>query len=359
MKKHKRNLVNKSIVAGLVVSLILGTGLAAAGTLTVSLSPSLDNKGDPIRATAITKAVLSSPDGALPDGSFVISKSGYRGTYNPAFKTAYKTATIINGTAQFNLSAEDAGDRFIRINDLNDNLIPTRIDEPTKGIVQFVGQNLRVSVIGSLSDPTYRIKTFPNPIVKCINGGDLMIDSAYIILSLKVNPQRLEIHYLINSLFESHPGSFSGNIMIVSSERLTNFTPTSPTHPSTSISTNPPFSQWVFGKGSHGGEYSGNESKCSICHGNLDTRPVSFSEITVNNGFCFRCHYGKDGPDAGFASQIVCLKPYMPPELMRTPTQTPTAKPTAIPTTATPKTPAFEALLAISALLIALLIRRR
>lgn len=296
--------------ANFVYFTIIDTG--AGGTLTASLSPSLDGKGD-IRATSITKAVLSSPDGALPGGSFVISSGGYGIIYS----TAYKTATIINGTAQFNLSAGDAGDRFIRINDLNDNLIPTRIDDPTKGIAQFVGQNLRESVIGNLSDPTYRIKTFPNgqgnPIVRCTDGTGVGFDSVYIILSLKTNPQKLEINGLSNSLT-------SGNIVIISAGRVTNFTPTAPTHPSTSTSINPPFSKWVFGKGSHGDDYGGNDSKCSICHGNLDTKPVSFSEITINNGFCFRCHNGKDGADAGFAGQISCEHPY------------PTAKPTAIPT---------------------------
>jgi hypothetical protein len=354
MKKHKRNVVNKSIVAGLVVSLILGTGLAAAGTLTVILQPSLGSQGDTIRATSITKAVLSSPDGVLPNGLFVISRGESGVTYN----TSYKTATIINGTAQFNLSAGDAGDRFIRINDLNDNLIPTRIDDPTKGIAQFVGQNLRESVIGNLSDPTYRIKTFPdgqgNPVVKCTDGTGVGFDSVYIILSLKTTPQKLEISQLTNNLEMSHPGNFSGNLIRISAGNVINYTPAAPTH---RISTefNPPFSKWVFG---HGDDYGGNDSKCSNCHGNLDTKPTSFSEITVNNGFCFRCHNGKDGTDAGFVGQLGCEHPYpAPPETMITPTST--AKPTAIPTTtATPKTPAFEALMAISALLMAVLIRR-
>ncbi len=283
--------------ANFVYFTIIDTG--AGGILTASLSPSPDGKGD-IRA--ITKAVLSSPDGALPGGPFVIN-SGVSGII---YNTAYKTATIINGTAQFNLSAADAGDRFIRINDLNDNLIPTRIDDPTKGIAQFVGQNLRESVIGNLSDPTYRIKTFPsgqgNPIVRCTDGTGVGFDSLYVILSLKTNPQKLEINGLSNSLT-------SGNIVIISAESVTNFTPTAPTHPSTSTSINPPFSKWVFGKGSHGDDYGGNDSKCSTCHGNLDAEPASFSEITINKGFCFRCHYGKGGTDAGFAGQIGCEHP--------------------------------------------------
>ncbi len=352
MKKHKRNLVNKSIVVGLVISLIFGTGLVAAGTLTVILQPSLGSQGDTIRATSITKAVLSSIDGALPTNLFEIGGGGYGVKLN----TTYNTATIINGTAQFNLSAGDAGDHFIRINDLNDNLIPIRIDDPTKGIAQFVGQNLRESVIGNLSDPTYRIKTFPNgqgnPVVRCTDGTGVGFDSVYIILSLKTNPQRLEINGLSNSVI-------SGNIVIIRAEKVTNFTPTAPTHPSTSTALNPPFSKWVFG---HGDDYGGNDSKCSNCHSNLDTKPASFSEITINNGFCFRCHNGKGGADAGFAGQIGCMHSYVPyahTSIAKTPSTTGvkyTASPT---TTATPKTPAFEALLAISALLMAVLVKRR
>lgn len=308
-------------IAVFVICLILGTGLAAAGTLTVSLQPSLGGKGT-IKAESITKADLVSP--------FISPEEG----------STYKTATIINGIAHFNLSANDTGDRFIRINDLNDNLIPTRIDDPTKDINQFVGENLRVSVIGNLSDPTYQIKTFTKthgawPRVWCSDGTSVEGENTavYIIQSLKTNPQKLEIKEL----------SYSPDL--VSSENITDYTPSAPTHPSTMTSINPPFSKWVFGDGSHGVDYGGNESKCNTCHGNLDTKPANldtkrdnFTDIPVNNGFCFRCHYGKSGTDAGFVGKPGCQHPYAP--------ATPTATPTAI-----PKTPAFEALSAIAALL--------
>jgi hypothetical protein len=132
-------------------------------------------------------------------------------------------------------------------------------------------------------------------------------------------------------------------------QSINSFTPTASTHPSTSTSINPPFSKWMFGKGSHGNDYGGDDSKCSTCHGNLDTKPSKFSEITVNNGFCFRCHYGKGGSDKGFVLDTSAW--YTP--------ATTTAKPTASPTTATSKTPAFEALSAIAALLAVLLIGRK
>ncbi len=321
-------------IAVFVMWLILGTGLAAAGTLTVSLQPSLDGKWEIIRATSITKADPVSP--------FISPKEG----------AIYKTATIINGIAQFNLSANDTGDRFIRINDLNDDLIPTRIDDPTKDINQFVGQKLRVSVIGNLSDPIYQIKTFTKtdgvwPKVWCSDGTSVegKGTAVYIIQSLKTKPQKLEIKYLVS----------------VSSEptvtNITDYTSSAPTHPSTMTSIYPPFSKWVFGEGSHGVDYGGNDSKCNVCHGNLDTKPANldtkrnnFTDIQVNNGFCFRCHYGKSGTDAGFVGEPGCRHPYptnpIPP--------TTTAKPTAM-----PKAPAFETLSAIAALLVVVLIGRK
>jgi hypothetical protein len=57
---------------------------------------------------SITKAVLSSIDGALPGDSFVIGGGGY----GVKFNTAYKNATIINGIAHFNLSAAGAGSGY-------------------------------------------------------------------------------------------------------------------------------------------------------------------------------------------------------------------------------------------------------
>jgi hypothetical protein len=173
--------------------------------------------------------------------------------------------------------------------------------------------------------------------------------SVYIIQSLKTKPQKLEIKYVV----------------LVSSEltNITDYTPAASIHPSTMTSINPPFSKWVFGEGGHGVDYGGNDSKCSTCHGNLDTKPTNldtnrdnFTDIPVNNGFCFRCHYGKSGTDAGFVGKPGCQHPYPAPQF--TPATT-TAKPTAASTTTMPKTPAFEALSTIAALLAVLLIGRK
>ena len=331
MEKYRRSSVNKFIVVGLVVWLILGTGLAAAGTLTLTLDPSLDCKGG-IKAVSITQAILST----YYNGMLICR---YNATYNNYSNcTPYKAATITNGTAQFNLSERDAGSRYIMINNLSGDLIPTRIDDPTKDIQQFVGKKLRVSVIGNLSDPTYQIETFAmgqgyNQELASYSDGTRYGENVYIILSPKTNPQRLQII------------TFSTRSPIVAQEWETiNYTPAAPTHPSTPTSISPSFSKWMFGKGNHGVDYGGNDSKCSICHGNLDAKPAKLSEITMNNGFCFKCHYGKGGTDAGFTVETI--------------TQLHALAPTSTPP-ATPKAPGFEALSVVATFIIVLLVKRK
>ncbi|MCX9010630.1 MAG: hypothetical protein OIN66_05840 [Candidatus Methanoperedens sp.] len=341
MKNHKRSPMNKSIVVGLVVWLILIMGLGAAqtsaataaGKLTLTLEPSLDGKGN-IRATSLMDAKLSDFQGIIVLNDI-----------------PYKAANITNGTAQFSLSAgqfpyRDEGNRYIMINNLYGDLIPTRIDDPTKDIHQFVGEKLRVSVIGNLSDPTYQIETFTqeqgeHPAVSYYDGTNLsgmFGGNVYTILSLKTNPQRFQVITL-------------GAPRTGREQKIIDYTPAAPNHPSTSTSINPSFSKWMFGEGSHGDDYDGDDSKCSTCHGNLDTKPSEFSDIMVNNGFCFRCHYGKGGSDKGFVVDTIGLG-------IQTSAAT-TASPTPAPTTATPKIPAFEAFSAIAALLAVLLIGRK
>ncbi len=312
-------------VAVFVIWFVLGTGLAAAGTLTLHLEPSLDGKGD-VRATSITDAKLCDFQGICVLNGIL-----------------YKVATITDGTAQFNLSEKDAGARLITINNLD--LIPTRIDDLTKDIHQFVGQKLRVSVIGSLSDPTYWIETFTiaqgydHPTVSYYDPADVGVlgifsGNVYVILSLKTKPQKFEVITL------GSPRTGRGITII-------DYTPTAPAHPSTSTAINPLFSKWVF---SHSVDYSGNDSKCNTCHSNLDTKPSKFSEITVNNGFCFRCHYGKGGVEKGFTVDTIGLgvgtpaptttKPTAVPYIPATPSATPTAQ-------ASPEAPGFEVLLGV------------
>ncbi len=312
--------MNKSIM-GLLIWLVLVTGLVAAqtgGKLTLSLQPSLDGDGS-IKATSITKAELLGTDG-----------------------TVVKTATIIGVNAQFDLSGVAAGDYFIRVNGLADDLVPTRIDDPTKDINQFVGQKLRVTVTGSLSDPTYRIKTFSKgqgeqPVVGYSDGATLTPERyAYVILSLKTSPQKLEIRVLGTAY------------------QLNSYTPSMATHPNVSTAINPPSSGWMLNSETphHGDIYNGTASNCNVCHINMDTKPASFSLVSNTNGWCYRCHNGKGGDGSGFIDTAAALA-------AATPTVTATTAATTAAPTATPSTPAFEGILAISALLVVILVRRR
>ncbi len=320
-----------NIIAGLLMILLIsGTGLASAGTLTVSLSPSLDSKGDIIRVISITKAELL-------DTKVEITAPAAIGT------------VVSDTTAIFNLSGVKPGDYFIRFNNRSDDIFPTLIDDPNKDINQFLGQTLRVSVIGNLSDPVYIFKTYLNGLgpVNCSDGYQVS-QNTYMRLSLKTNPQRLEVNDV---------EIYQREIYIIGIRTLIDYTPTTPNHPSTSTSTNPPFSKWVF---IHSIDYNGNDSKCSTCHGNLGTKPASFSEITVNSGFCYRCHSGPYMPTMVWLVQLDDC-PYHPHATtistsIPTLTSTPTASLTA---TSAPTTPAFEALSAIAALLAVILIKKK
>ncbi|MCX9010633.1 MAG: hypothetical protein OIN66_05855, partial [Candidatus Methanoperedens sp.] len=155
----------------------------------------------------------------------------------------------------------------------------------------------------------------------------------YVLLYQKTSPQKIEIRVL-------------GTAAI-----LTSFTPSTAAHPSTSTSTNPPFSTWIIFEKSHGIDYNGTDSKCSICHGDLDMKAATYDAITTGNGWCYRCHYGKGGDDNGFVDPAaISASP--------APTETTPAATTMTPA-ATPKAPAFEIMSTIGALLVAVLVRRR
>ncbi len=314
---------------------LLGIGLASAGTLTVSLSPSLDSKGDIIKAISITKAELVEANVFVTDPTAV-----------PTYAGTVKS----DSSVQFDLSGIAPGDYFIRLNNRSDNTFPTRIDDPTKNINQFVGRTLRISVIGNLSNPVYIFKTYLNGLgpVNCSDGYQVSQNS-YIQIALKNNPQKLEVHEFN---IVQHKDLYG-----IGARTLLDYTQTIPYHPSTPTSSSSPFSKWVF---SHGSDYGGNDSKCSSCHGNLSTKPASFSEITVNNGFCYRCHSGPYMPMmVWLVQEDVC--PYHPhatstPVSIPTLTSTPLASITA---TYAPTTPAFEGLSAIAALVVVFRCRQR
>lgn len=194
-----------------------------------------------------------------------------------------------NVTALFNLTGINPGDYFIEVNDLAGDRVPTRIDSNESDINQFVGERLRNSIIGNISDPMYRIKARPggrHPIVNYFTGAN---ESEVPFIIVSMNPEKIQIHE------------------INTSRELTNFTP-SGAHP-----TGDSFQTWILGSDNHGINYNDTDSKCNTCHGNLSNKASIFSAITTSNGFCYRCHYGKSGDGNGFVDPIQPVEDTMPP----------------------------------------------
>lgn len=213
--------------------------------LTLSLDTSL-NSGGTSKATAITKAELLDTGGAVA-----------------------ATATIGGGAAQFPLTGLAAGTYFIRVNDLADNLLPTRLDNPAAGVTQFVGNQLNLSVIGTLADPTYKIKVFPKGQgAHTVIGysGAATASYSYVILLMKASPQQVESRVLgTGALLTTH------------------------TH------ANHNFSTFIIGSANHGAK----TGSCSGCHGSLSAKPATYASIIQEDGWCYKCHYGPTGPAAG------------------------------------------------------------
>jgi len=185
-------------------------------------------------------------------------------------------ATINAGAVQFDLTGLTAGNYFIRLNDLANDLVPTRLDNVSANLSQFVGSQLNISVIGALADPTYKFTTYSPgqswpAVVKYSTGAAATpTRHAYAWLYLKTNPQKIETRVL-----------GTGALLA--------------THSAGGYHT---FPTWMVGSNNHGVRYASGSS-CTGCHGNLDTKPASHSSIGESNGWCFNCHYGKTGSSNG------------------------------------------------------------
>lgn len=217
--------------------------------LTVSLDASQNGIGT-VKVSSITKAELLSTSGAV-----------------------VATATLNAGSAQFDMTGLTAGAYFIRINDLVDDLVPAKIDNPAVNLTQFIGNTLENSVIGAIASPTYMIKTFSkgqgaSAVVKFSNGAMATPERyAYVLLSLTTSPQKMETHVL-------------GTDALLASE--------SPGHHA--------FPAWILGSTDHGTK---STSTCTGCHGTLTTHPSSYASISASNGWCYKCHYGQNGTSSG------------------------------------------------------------
>lgn len=188
--------------------------------------------------------------------------------------TIVSTATIAGGVANFDMTGLTAGTYFLRLNNLTNDLVPTRLDNPTVNTNEYVGNALVNAVIGTLASPTYRIKTFSsgqgNPVVVKYSNGTTALPSrnAYVILSLTVSPKLTETRVIgTGALLASKSGNHHS------------------------------FPSWMLGSSNHG---TGNTASCSDCHGTLTSHPASYGSINESNGWCYKCHNGPNGTGSGF-----------------------------------------------------------
>ena len=218
------------------------------------------------------------------------------------------TATIPdNMTAQFSIGNIAPGDYFVEVNGLTGDHLPTRIDSNSSDITQFVGKRLRNSVIGSISNPTYRIKVYPSGNPPVVNSSHPVVnyttdlnESIYNFVIVSGNESKIEIRTLDTS------------------EELNNFSTNDTDHNGLSV----PFQTWILGDtrdstgnfvGNHGHLYNASADVCIGCHTNLGTKPDNFSDVSSTNGWCFRCHNGPEGPSNGFFDVRLANENVAPP----------------------------------------------
>lgn len=233
----------------------------ARGTLTFTLDPTIDEAIGDVKATSITSAELLGVTGA---------------------KVA--DATIVGGQAVFTLENVEAGDHFIRVNGDSDDLVPTRIDDPTTAQTQKAGQKLRVSYIGPDGAPLYHIDTYSAgqamaPVVAFSNGDPVPGEHAYIICAMATG--KVETRVL-------------GTAALLTSNAC------GMEHPMLAA----PFDSWIInttGFTHHGDVFTAEgAAACGQCHTSYATKPVSHDQVWTQGGWCFNCHYGTGGDLSGF-----------------------------------------------------------
>lgn len=221
---------------------------SAVPVLTLAIASSLNGTGT-VKTTTLTKGELLNTAG-----------------------TRVAMATITAGKAVFPLTGLALGHYYIRINSLNQDLVPTRITNTAIAMNQFVDTTLRNTVIGPLTNPTVKMKTFAlgqaqHPVVAYTTGAS-QTRYAYAIQYLKTSPQQMQVRVLGKaSLLSTVAAGGHHN-----------------------------FATWSMGPNSHGTSSSG----CTGCHGS--SKPASYASISTGNGWCYKCHYGPTG--AGTAGMV-------------------------------------------------------
>jgi hypothetical protein len=230
--------------------------------LTLSLDPTLDQSGDNVKATTITGATLRDEAGSTK-----------------------AVATVSSGSAAFSLVGLQPGDYFIAVNEDLDDLVPTRVDDPTSSVTQTVGQKLRASYIGPPGSPAYRINTYSageseSPVVKYSDGTTIPGEQPYVIYSFATS--QLEIRLL-------------GTGAPLTSLPL----------PRCIGHSYDPADGWLLNTTNedHHGDFfnaDGGAVECQTCHWYGGLKKYTYGAIRPTDGWCYECHYGTGGSSAGF-----------------------------------------------------------
>lgn len=232
------------------------------GTLTLTLDPALDGDSDDVKATSLVSTDL------LDDKGAVVAR-----------------ASVAAGAAVFDLASVPKGDYFLRVNGDDDDLVPTRIDDPAGGLSQRVGQKLRASYIGPIGSPMYRISTWSagqkeSSVVRF--ADDKVLDGAHPYLIFSFASSHLELRVL-------------GSARMFASFGLARC----PGHPTVTAD------GWLLnttGEDHHGDVFNadGGGANCGGCHMDYWMKKPSYGDISPSRGWCFKCHDGTDGTSAGF-----------------------------------------------------------
>lgn len=226
--------------------------------LVLTLDPSIDQPDDDVKATTISTAILL--DGA---GGIVA------------------TATIVESAAVFDLTGSSPGDYFVEINGDALDLVPTRIDDPTRTTLQRVGQKLKASYISAEDKPAYRINAYSDgQVVTFFTGAPIGDQHPYLLYAFGTS--RLEIR-------------------VLGSTRQLSAFPLARCAGHTDVSVD----GWLLNTPNeehHGDSYNATDGgdPCFACHGDGWRRQVSYDDITPSRGWCFKCHRGPNGSSAGF-----------------------------------------------------------
>lgn len=221
----------------------------SSANLTLSLDATLNTTGTS-KATSLTSAQLLDTTGAV-----------------------VSTGTISSGVAAIPMSGLSAGNYFIRVNNLSNDLVPTRITNPTTALAQRVSNMLNISTIGPTSTPTYKIVTW--------SLGQSRPSIVGFLTGATAPPTR----YAYGIISLTGTVTFETRAMGTAAPLASYSPPSNGEHNELT---------WLIGANGHRASAG---SSCLGCHGS--TKPAAYTSVRTSTGWCYKCHYGTAGTSAG------------------------------------------------------------